>query len=473
MKSIYLILFIISSFSSTAQVIYGTNNYIEYHQGTLPVVISVAHGGNISPTNIPDRVCNNPTLVTDANTIELAKQIDTGLFALTGCHPHIIYCKLKRTKLDCNRNLADGACGNSDAVIAWTEFHHFIDTAELLAQNQSGGKAFYIDLHGHGHTIQQLELGYLLNSTELGYNDSTLNTNQYIGYSSIQNLVANNVNNYSHAQLLRGSYALGTLLTTAGYPSVPSQQVPSPGSNPYFEGGYNTANYTSYATGKTVNGLQIECNYNNVRDSYASRKRFGDSLSTVLVKFLKIHQNINLDNCSAILPVTLINFIATTKDCYTEINWQAIHEQNNKGFYIEHSSNGHTFIPIAFKEGMGNNDQITSYQYKDLTAEKGSNFYRLKQISYDGKISYSKIIFVNNTCSKKNVTIYPNPVTTTLTIKCNSTSIKSVSVYNIYGQKVKEWNNKLSLQKYEVSDLCSGTYTVIFNGIQRMNFIKL
>lgn len=188
---------------------------------------------------------------------------------------------------------------------------------------------------------------------------------------------------------------------------------------------------------------------------------------------MKIHQNINLDNCSVILPVTLLNFKVTTKECYTDINWQTANEQSNKGFYIERSKNGEAFNPIAFKESMGNSTQITLYRFKDLTAEKGQNFYRLKQINFDGKISYSKTIFVNNTCSKKDVIIYPNPVTTTFTIKSSLTGRKTVCVYNIYGQKVKEWNNKISQQKYEVSDLFSGTYTVILNGIERMNFIKL
>ncbi len=299
-----------------------------------------------------------------------------------------------------------------------------------------------------------------------------MNTSQYIGYSSIQNLVANNVNNYTHAQLLRGSFALGTLLTNAGYPSVPSQQTPSPGSNPYFEGGYNTANYTSYASGKTVNGLQIECNYNNVRDTYTSRKRFGDSLSTVLVQFLKIHQNINLDNCSAILPVTLMNFKATTKECYTDINWQTANEQNNQGFYIERSRNGEAFIPIAFKAGMGNSAQITSYRFKDMTTENGQNFYRLRQINYDGISSYSNTVHVMNNCSESEVAIYPNPVTNTLSIKSTYNVNSSICIYNTYGQKVKEWNNKIPLQNYNVSDLSSGLYTVIINQNKRTKFIK-
>jgi Secretion system C-terminal sorting domain len=301
MKSVFCLLILhLFSFHIKAQIIYGANNYIEYHQGTLPIVISVPHGGALLPTNISNRTCNNPVTATDVNTIELAKQIDSACITLTGCKPHIIYCNLNRSKLDCNRNVVDGACGNLQAINAWNEFNHFIDTAQNIAQNQFNGKAFYIDLHGHGNPIQRLELGYLLYDTELALSDATLNTNQYINYSSIRNLVSTNVNGYSHAQLLRGSFALGTLLSQSGYPAVPSQQIPFPSTTSnYYSGGYNTANHTSYDTSNTVNGLQIECNFTNVRDSYLNRKKFADSLVSVLTKYLNIHLNVNMLNCLA------------------------------------------------------------------------------------------------------------------------------------------------------------------------------
>ena len=46
---------------------------------------------------------------------KLALEIKNKLFELTGCYPHLIISHLKRSKLDPNRNLADGACGNAEA----------------------------------------------------------------------------------------------------------------------------------------------------------------------------------------------------------------------------------------------------------------------------------------------------------------------------------------------------------------------
>jgi hypothetical protein len=291
MKWFTFFLFLVIGKFSFTQVVYGTNNYVEYRPGSLPLVISVPHGGSLTPSSIPDRTCNNPVLVTDANTIELAESIDSSLYAVTGCRPHMIICHLDRSKLDCNRNLADGACGNSDAETAWTEFYNFIEQA------QNGEKIFYIDLHGHGNPIQRIELGYLLYEDELEFSDATLNSSQYIAYSSLQHLVASNVNGQQHTDLLRGEFALGTLLANLGFPAVPSQQDPFPGiGSNYFSGGYNTANHTSYAIGNLIDGVQMECNYTGVRDSHQNRVDFADALSEALIQFFDHHTALQINN---------------------------------------------------------------------------------------------------------------------------------------------------------------------------------
>lgn len=310
--------FIFSSFSIGAQIVYGTNGYIEYHPGDLPIVISVPHGGSLEPISIPDRTCNSPVMVTDANTIDLGKQIDSSLFSLTGCHPHMIYCNLKRNKLDCNRNENDGTCGNAEAITSWNEFQKYIDSAQNLALLQHGEKVFYIDLHGHGNPIQRLELGYLLFEEELEFSDATLNSTQYINYSSIQHLVYNNINGSPHTELLKGNFALGTLFANNGYPAVPSLQDPFPGiGSNYFSGGYNTAQNTSYAIGNLVDGVQMECNFIGVRDSYLNRKSFSDVFATVLNGYFNSHMSTQInDQCG----VSGLNEIKTQNSLYPTIS---------------------------------------------------------------------------------------------------------------------------------------------------------
>lgn len=312
-KAIILAVFYLGANSSFGQeVLYGTNNYIEYHAGTLPIVVSVPHGGDLTPSSMPDRTCNSPVYARDMYTIELAQQLDSAFMNITGGRPHIIYNNLHRKKLDCNRNLEDGACGNPGAITAWNEFNDFIRMAQQEARSQYNGDIFYVDLHGHGNPIQRIELGYLLYDYELQRPDHQLDKSKYVDYSSIQDLVGNNVNGFSHSQLLRGDFALGTLLGNEGFPSVPSAQIPSPGmSSNYFSGGYNTATHTSYAIGNTVNGVQIECNYEGVRDSYASRRAFAYALAPVLLDFLGKHREVEVprtDKGVTALPPVVLHF---------------------------------------------------------------------------------------------------------------------------------------------------------------------
>ena len=304
-KILYIIGAIFIVHNVCGQSLFGTDNYIEYNIGQLPILISVPHGGNIAPAFIPDRKCNDPTTVTDANTIDLGIKIDSIFKAKTGCRPHIIYCRLRRTKLDTNRNITDGTCGNPVAITSWQEFHHFIDTARLQIQQKFGNKAFYFDLHGHGNPIQRIELGYLLRSGELEFDDDILNQTTFIEKSSIQNLAKNNILKLSHAQLLRGPLALGSMLEKRFYPSVPSQSDPRPGMNSgYFSGGYNTVTHTCYNPNLEINGVQVECNFSNVRDNEKNRIAFAEAFVESVLEYMQIHFNIALKDCLSLTSIT-------------------------------------------------------------------------------------------------------------------------------------------------------------------------
>ncbi len=271
---------------------------MEYQVGTLPFVISVPHGGSLEPSSIPNRTCNNPVFATDVYTIQMALEIKKQLYAATGCYPHLIISHLKPSKLDPNRNIADGACANTEAENAWREFHQFIVDAQDSANQQYNNQTFFIDLHGHGNPIQRIELGYLLYDDELMLPDSILNTTKYINFSSIKNLALYNRNNYTHALLLRDSESFGSLLSNSHFPAVPSESIPYPEINSnYFSGGYTIANHTCYAAGLEINGLQMELNYTGVRDSPSNRTLFASALSGILITYMNTHFNINWNAC--------------------------------------------------------------------------------------------------------------------------------------------------------------------------------
>ena len=241
-------------------------------------------------------------VVRDGGTEELAMAARKAFHEYFGAYPHVVICHLRRTKVDCNRDVEEGAGGNPLATQAWNEFHGFINSASnQVVKAHSNG--FYIDLHGHGHPIKRLELGYLLKGMQLTNTDAVLNQGDFAQQSSVKGLAARSPNSF--AEIIRGPRSLGALLAQRGFPSIPSPQMPSPGKgttntvypgmgNPYFNGGYNTRLHTSVNSGGPMDGVQIETNYRGLRDHEVNRVRFGQALAEALQFYFREHYGKNL-----------------------------------------------------------------------------------------------------------------------------------------------------------------------------------
>lgn len=260
--------------------------WTEFTVGNIPLIISVPHGGIITLPNEAARDCKGAVTVTDSKTIELAKEIEKVFLEKYNARPFIILSNLSRKHLDQNRDIDEATCGNKALEKTWHQFHDNIDTAIALATKKFG-KAIYIDLHGHGHTKQRLELGYNLTATDLRKPD--VEKNQLAEKSSVANLLASH-KNLDLVQLLTGETAFGTLITSAGFDAVPAKQDVAPlEEDKYFNGGYNTRRYTSIKY-PNVFGWQIESNFKGVRDA-AGRPAFAKAFVEVMAQYFKIHLN--------------------------------------------------------------------------------------------------------------------------------------------------------------------------------------
>jgi hypothetical protein len=265
---------------------FGRSQYIEYVAGNLPLIFAAPHGGHLTPGEIPDRtpaLCGGTaTTGNDTNTQELTRAIQAAFGP--GKYPHVVFNRLHRLKLDANRDLTEGACGDAEAEFAWHEFHDFIALAKTRVLSDSG-KGWFTDVHGHSHAVARLELGFLLASSDLLLPDATLDASSaYEDKSSIRTFSAQSP--LSFAALLRGATGLGTLLGNAGYPGTPSQQDPAPAAGEeYFNGGYNTVEHGCRAGGN-ICGVQIEHHFAGVRDSETNRNKYAVALAGVYTTFL-------------------------------------------------------------------------------------------------------------------------------------------------------------------------------------------
>ena len=88
----------------------GRNGYVTYYPGNIPIILSIPHGGDIIPEEIPNRTYG--TTVTDSNTIELGISISNSFYSQYDIRPYVVINNLKRTKLDANRDRVEAAQGN-------------------------------------------------------------------------------------------------------------------------------------------------------------------------------------------------------------------------------------------------------------------------------------------------------------------------------------------------------------------------
>src|SRR5205085_1125011 len=129
------------------------------------------------------------TFAFDIGTQELARAIAKEMHAQTGHWPHIIICRISRRKIDCNREIVEACAGNKEAEAIWHDWHRFIGAAREQV-SRDFGRGLYIDLHGHGHKVAQLEMGYLHSAEDYANSDQQLGGNQFLAASSLQGLIA-------------------------------------------------------------------------------------------------------------------------------------------------------------------------------------------------------------------------------------------------------------------------------------------
>jgi N-formylglutamate amidohydrolase len=251
--------------------------------GTIPVVIVAPHGGDLSPDSLPIRVCSGCVTANDLNTQALAQEIAATFERRIGRRPFLVINRLHRTRFDGNREQAEATASYAPLFPVWDHWQASIDSARVRAARVHA-RAIVIDLHGHAHAIQRLELGYLLTATQLRLTDDQLHAT--LTNSSVARLHQLKPAGDSGAALIRGPRSLGSRLVALGVPSVPSATTPAPlVGEDYFNGGYNTVRHGS-RSGGTADAIQIETHWTGLRDTEASRRAFSEHLVTALLGLL-------------------------------------------------------------------------------------------------------------------------------------------------------------------------------------------
>ena len=145
---------------------------------------------------------------------------------------------------------------------------------------------------------------------------------------------------------------------------------------------------------QAVGGTEIDANFfttslANVDSIVIVSTKSNTSNSTVTTAIR------SFEMCYTILPIKLVSFdVERMGENSAMLEWKTSSELNNEYFQVEHSTDAQHFIPIADIPGARNSYNLLTYQFLHNNLKEGSQFYRLKQVDYDGTFEYSNIISI-------------------------------------------------------------------------------
>lgn len=171
------------------------------------------------------------------------------------------------------------------------------------------------------------------------------------------------------------------------------------------------------------------------------------------------------DCMPASLPVELVDFDAwATPVQQVELNWQTESELDNDYFAIERSADGLYFKEITRTKGAGTYLGTLDYKALDERPFIGDNYYRLRQVDFDGTTTYTEIrhVFLERSKEPIAVSVYPNPTDSWLQIAFTQPLAQEgqLELYNLAGQIVQsiELEAGAFQQELNLIDLAKGTY---------------
>ncbi|HTE23015.1 FG-GAP-like repeat-containing protein [Flavitalea sp.] len=150
-----------------------------------------------------------------------------------------------------------------------------------------------------------------------------------------------------------------------------------------------------------------------------------------------------------ILPVSITEFNAVKTKSSVILKWNTLSENNSAHFEIEKSINGSDFSSIGRVKAAGTSITKLRYEMADQNPVGGYNYYRLKSVDRDGKITRSESLIVKwEETVSLSVSLYPQPMHNTLRVNFNGLKISKgrFEIFDVNGKLVKSYliNNSSS-----------------------------
>ncbi len=141
-----------------------------------------------------------------------------------------------------------------------------------------------------------------------------------------------------------------------------------------------------------------------------------------------------------------------------QVTWTIGNEVNINDYIVERSADDINFNAIVTVNATSVIAEEKQYAAMDRLPEKGVNYYRIKQITNDGIVTYSKTLQVN-VSETTDFIVWPNPASTMVNIQ-NRQTISRLQCYNGNGQLIYDVKPATSQLAIPVLRWAAGIYNI-------------
>ena len=178
---------------------------------------------------------------------------------------------------------------------------------------------------------------------------------------------------------------------------------------------------------------------------------------------------------AVVAPVELKNIKVSKKNAAAELSWQTATENNNSHFDIERSNDGVKFSRLDAVKGNGTTNIVQNYTFTDDAPLKNINYYRLRQVDFDGKETISKTVSINfDGKGQSKAKVYPTLVKDAVSIELSENTKAEISVRDLTGRVVLTQNTEGGANvSLNLSSLNSGMYLLSIRSNEGVETVKI
>ena len=178
---------------------------------------------------------------------------------------------------------------------------------------------------------------------------------------------------------------------------------------------------------------------------------------------------------NALLPVDYQSLNARAENGHTYLYWETAAEQHNDRFEVEWSTDGRTFAPLATVAGAGTTTTVQAYAYTHTSPAGGTNYYRLRQVDFDGASALSAVLTTYFELPTDAATLYPTVSAESITVRTPAPQTTLTVLDGLGRPLLQQRIDEPGATEIATAALAAGTYWVrvqTAGGSQTLGFVR-